>query len=66
MVDYNKIYEEILPYLSDPHSIRDLLDEHKDASVDSLIADVNKTMATSEAFMKTDLRILLNALEKHS
>jgi hypothetical protein len=28
-MNYEKIYEKILPYLSDPKSIKEFLDEHK-------------------------------------
>lgn len=65
-MSYDKIYEEILPYLSDPKSIKDFLDSHMESSVEEMIEEINKLMAESVVPLKTDLRILLNALLKRS
>lgn len=62
----DEIYDEILPYLSDPKSIKEFLDTHKESSVEEMIEDINKLMEESDVPLKTDLRILLNALLKRS
>ena len=61
-----EVYEKILPYLSDPKSIKEFLDENKEANVDEIIEDINKLIAESSVPLKTDLRILLNALLKRA
>ncbi|MEE9150224.1 MAG: hypothetical protein V3U20_00115 [Thermoplasmata archaeon] len=62
----DEVYEKIRPYLSDPKVIREFLDERKEKSVDEIIEDINKLMTESDMPLKTDLRILLNALLKRS
>ncbi len=62
----DEVFEKIRPYLSDPKAIREFLDERKEKSVDKLIEDINKLMVDSDMPLKTDLRILLNALLKRS
>ena len=61
-MNLNEIFEEIAPYLSDSKSIREFLDERKEKHVDELIEDINKLMTESDIPLKTDLKILLNAL----
>ena len=63
-MSYDEIYEEISPYLSDPKGIREFLDKHKECSVDELIEKINELMADSNTPLRTDLRILLNAILK--
>jgi hypothetical protein len=58
------LYEKVLPYLSNPKAIRDFLDAHKESSEEDLIKEINRQLSESEALLKTDLRILLNALSK--
>jgi hypothetical protein len=65
-MNLNEIFEEIAPYLSDSKSIKELLDKHKERDVDELIEEINKLISESDMFLKTDLRILLTALLKHS
>jgi hypothetical protein len=64
IMNYEKIYEKILPYLSDPKSIKEFLDEHKGSNGEGLIEEINRLIEKSDVPLKTDLRILLNALEK--
>lgn len=59
-----EVYEKILPYLSDPKGIKEFLDEHKGANVEEFIEEINRLIAESSVPLKTDLRILLNALQK--
>ena len=59
-----EVYEKILPYLSDPKSIKEFLDENKESSVEELIEKINRLIVESSVPLKTDLRILLNALQK--
>lgn len=62
----DEIYEKILPYLSEPKSIKEFLDGHKDSSVEEMIQEIDKLMGETGIPLKTDLRILLNALLKRS
>jgi hypothetical protein len=59
-----EVYEKILPYLSDPKGIKEFLDENKESSVEELIEKINRLIVESSVPLKTDLRILLNALQK--
>ena len=59
-----EVYEKILPYLSDPKSIKEFLDENKESSIGELIEKINRLIVESSVPLKTDLRILLNALQK--
>jgi hypothetical protein len=59
------VYEDVLPYLSDPKTIKDFIEEHKEKSYDELILEINKIITDSQEPYKTDLRIFLNALLKH-
>jgi hypothetical protein len=63
-MNIDEVYEKILPYLSDPKSIKEFLDEHKGSNVEGLIEEINRLIEKSDVPLKTDLRILLNALEK--
>lgn len=63
---YDEVYEEIRPYLSDPEGIREFLNGHNKRTLDELIEDINKLMAHTDTPLKTDYRILLNALLRHS
>ena len=60
----DEIYEKILPYLSEPKSIKEFLDRHKDSSVEEMIQEIDKLMGETGIPLKTDLKILLNALQK--
>lgn len=60
----DEIYEKILPYLSEPKSIKEFLDKHKDSSLEDMIQEINKLMGETGIPLQTDLRILLNALQK--
>ena len=60
----DEAYEEVQPYLSDPKGIKEILDRHKAGNINELIEEINKLMAESDIPLKTDLRILLNALLK--
>ena len=62
----DEIYEKILPYLSEPKSIKEFLDKHRDSSVEDMIHEINKLMGETGIPLQTDLRILLNALLKRS
>lgn len=64
-MSFDDVYEKILPYLSDPQGIRKFLDGHKGRSIDELVEEINKLMVKANAPLKTDFRILLNALLKH-
>ena len=63
-MNIDELYEKVLPYLSDPKAIRDFLEAHKEKSDGDLIKEINRHLSESEALLKTDLRILLNALSK--
>jgi hypothetical protein len=63
-MDLEEVYEEILPYLSNPKEIKDFLDGHKESSLEDIIKDINVKIGGMEASLKTDFRILLNALGK--
>ena len=59
-----EVYEEVLPYLSNPKKIKDFLDGHKDHALEDVIKDINEKIGRMEPGLRTDFRILLNALEK--
>ena len=63
-MNLEEVYEEVLPYLSNPREIKDFLDVHKESSLEEIIKDIDKKNEGTEASLKTDFRILLNALEK--
>jgi len=63
-MNLEEVYEEILPYLSNPKNVKDFLDEHKEHNLEEIIKDINKKIGGMEASLKTDFRILMNALEK--
>jgi hypothetical protein len=63
-VNIHDVLEEVLPYISDPSVVKDFLDNNKDKDITGLINEINKIIPESEGAFKTDLRILLNALEK--
>ncbi len=62
----DEIYEKILPYLSEPKSIKEFLDRHKDSTAEEMIQEINKLLGETCIPLQTDLRILLNALLKRS
>lgn len=64
-MNLEEVYEEVLPYLSNPNEVKDFLDEYKESSLEEVIMHINKKIGGMEASLKTDFRILLNALEKH-
>ncbi|UCE37773.1 MAG: hypothetical protein JSW00_00565 [Thermoplasmata archaeon] len=64
-MNVDDLYEEVLPYLSDPKTIKEFLDGHKENSIEGLVVAVNDLMAKSDTPLKTDLRILLNRMEKY-
>lgn len=64
IMNLEQIYEKVLPYLSNPKEIKDFLDGHKEHSLEEIIKDINAKIGGMEAGLKTDFRILLNALEK--
>lgn len=63
-MNLEEVYEEVLPYLSNPKEVKDFLDGHNDHSFEEIIKDINQKIGGMEAGLKTDFRILLNALEK--
>jgi len=63
-MNLEEIYQEVLPYLSNPKEVEDFLDSHKESSPEEIIKDINQKIGGMEASLKTDFRILLNALEK--
>lgn len=63
-MNLEEVYEEVLPYLSNPKEVKDFLDEHKEHGLEEIIKDINKKSGEMETSLKTDFRILLNALEK--
>jgi hypothetical protein len=63
-MNIDELYEKVLPYLSNPKAIRDFLDTYKESSNEDLIKEINRQLSETEALLKTDLRILLNALSK--
>ncbi|UCG68783.1 MAG: hypothetical protein JSV09_13425 [Thermoplasmata archaeon] len=65
-MNIDEIFEEILPYLSDPNGIKEFLKAHEESSIDGVIEDINKLLPEADVPFKTDLRILLNALLKRS
>ena len=64
IMNIEEVYEEVLPYLSNPKEVKDFLDEHKERHLEEIIMDINSKIDGMEASLKTDFRILLNALEK--
>jgi len=64
-MSYDDVYEKVLPYLSDPKKVKEFLDKHRESSVDELVGKINQLMTESDTSLKTDFRILLNALSKH-
>ncbi len=65
VMNLEELFEEILPYLSDPQTIREFLNLHKKSNREELIEAIDKQIAESDVSLKTDLRILLNAISKH-
>ena len=63
-MDLQQVYEEVLPYLSNPRAVEDFLDGHKESNLEEIIKDINQKIGGMESSLKTDFRILLNALEK--
>ena len=63
-MNVEEVYEEVLPYLSDPREIKEFLERHKESSLEDIIQHIREKMGDSEVGLKTDFRILLNALEK--
>jgi hypothetical protein len=57
-----EVYEEVLPYLSDPKTVWEFLEENKEGSREEIIRVIEMNITDSEGTLKTDLRILLNAL----
>ena len=63
-MNMEQIYEEVLPYLSNPRIVRDFLDGHKEHGLEEVIRDINQQIGGMGASLRTDFRILLNALER--
>ena len=63
-MNIEEVYEEVLPYLSNPKEVKDFLDEHKEHNLEEIIKDINEKTGGMEASLKTDFRILLNAVGK--
>ncbi len=63
-MNFEEVYEEILPYLSNPKEVKDFLDGHQESSLEDIIKDINVKIGGMEASLKTDFRILLNAIGK--
>jgi hypothetical protein len=63
-MDIKEVYEEVLPYLSDPKAIWEFLELNKDGTLSEIIMVIEETLPGSESSLKTDLRILLNAISK--
>ncbi len=61
-MDIKEVYEEVLPYLSDPKAVWEFLKENKEGSMEEIIRVIETNLASAEGSLKTDLRILLNAL----
>jgi hypothetical protein len=64
IINIDEVYEEILPYLADPKSMKQFLDKNTGRSGEELIAEVSRLMEEADVPQETDFRILLNALMK--
>ncbi|UCE73563.1 MAG: hypothetical protein JSV56_11125 [Methanomassiliicoccales archaeon] len=65
-MEFEKLYNEILPYISDPKALKKFLDKHKNKGREELIEEINRIIPESTTSFQTDLRILQNALSKRS
>jgi hypothetical protein len=63
-MEIKEIYDEILPYLSDPRTIWEFMEKNREGSREEIITVIEMNLPSSEGSLKTDLRILLNALMK--
>lgn len=63
-MNIEEVYEGVLPYLSSPKEVRDFLEGHRESPLEEIIQALNQKMGELDAGLKTDFRILLNALEK--
>ena len=63
-MNLEEVYEEVLPYLSNPKEVKDFLDGYNGHALEDIIKDINVKIVGMEASLKTDFRILLNALER--
>ena len=63
-MDINLVFEEVLPYISDPIAIKEFIENNHGKDVNELMDEINRILPESEGALKTDLRILLNALLK--
>ena len=63
-MEIKEVYDEILPYLSDPKVVWEFLEKNKGGSREEIIWVIELNLPSSEGSLKTDLRILLNALMK--
>ena len=59
-MDIEEIYEEVLPYLSNPKEVKDFLDGHKEHGLEEIVKDINAGIGEMDASLKTDFRILLS------
>ena len=57
------IYENILPYLEKPEFIKQFIIKHSNILREKLIKLIECEIENSDQIKKTDLRILLNAIQ---
>jgi hypothetical protein len=62
ILNIEKIYNKIAPYLSNPNYIKEFLEEHKNKSRHEIIKFIEAEMKVINAMKSTDLRILLNVI----
>lgn len=63
-MNLEEVYEGVLPYLSNPNEVKEFLDGLKERSLEEVIMAIDQRMGETGGGLKTDMRILLNELEK--
>ena len=64
ILDFNLIYSNIVPYLEKPEFIKKVLNKLKNKSHNKIIEMIESEIRQSDQIHQTDLRILLNMIEK--
>ena len=62
ILNIEKIYNKIAPYLANPDYIKELLEGHKNKSRQEIIKYIEAEMKVNNTMKGTDLRILLNVI----
>jgi len=62
ILNMERIYYKIAPYLSNPDYIKEFLEGHKNKSRQEIIKYIEEEMKVINAIKGTDLRILLNVI----